>query len=78
MADNLAVRGYRGDLALPVSSITRNLRYLTLKTQFGSSNGASVGVASIGCMRRGIVDVRLIDQPLCFLWACQNWGVDLS
>src|SRR3954470_4861982 len=34
--------------------------YLSSKTQPGSSNGASVSVASIGCRRLGRVDVRII------------------
>src|SRR5215212_3035763 len=43
-----------------ISAIIRKPSYLSSKTQPGSSNGASVSVASIGCRRLGRVDVRLI------------------
>src|SRR3979411_2445065 len=43
-----------------ISAIIRKPSYLSSKTQPGSSNGASVSVASIGCRRLGKVDVRLI------------------
>src|SRR3954471_408456 len=43
-----------------ISAIIRKPSYLSSKTQPGSSNGASVSVASIGCRRLGRVDVRLM------------------
>src|SRR3954471_10287024 len=43
-----------------ISATIRKPSYLSSKTQPGSSNGASVSVASIGCRRLGRVDARLI------------------
>ena len=60
-ADDLAVAAVESaTLPRRISAIIRKPSYLSSKTQPGSSNGASVSVASIGRRRLGRVDVRLI------------------
>src|SRR5215204_1992294 len=56
----LPLRLYSATLPRRISAIIRKPSYLSSKTQPGSSNAASVSVASIGRRRLGRVDVRLI------------------
>src|SRR3979409_2387571 len=69
----LPLRLLSATLPRRISAIIRKPSYLSSKTQSGSSNGASVSVASIGCRRLGRIDVRLISDPILqtgCVWAC--------
>ena len=58
VADDLAVAAVEGDLPSSMPATMRKPSYLSSKTHPGSSNGASVRVASMGCRRFGSVEVR--------------------
>src|SRR4029450_1598242 len=60
----LPLRLWGATLPRRISAIIRKPSYLSSKTQPGSSNGASVSVASIGCKRFGRGDGRLIQGPI--------------